>query len=233
MPRLFVDEITSVGAVDAGDDPEAHIMFFKRKAADGPDPESADSAELEKEKPTMDFDLSALDEATRSQVTEHIAALEAKAALVPEEELSKAVEMPPEAEAILKAKDDEVAQLRKDLTAEVQKRRDAEFNKRAEQLIPLLGKPGDIGPILEELERNAPDAYAKLEPLLAAGANVARSSDLFKEFGSGEAESDPIAKRDAWVAKQREDEKETRTDAELAAAFWADNPDERAALRGK
>jgi hypothetical protein len=28
---LFIDEITSVGAVDAGDNPEAAIMFFKRK----------------------------------------------------------------------------------------------------------------------------------------------------------------------------------------------------------
>jgi len=255
MPELFVNEITSVGAVTAGDNPAALIEFWK--AADTktppsvekrsiviPDPASAGSATRKTRSTLMpEFDLTALGD-DASKVTDYIAQLETDLAAATT--TNSAVDDPaevvksadPAVQAILKAQADELDELRKaravdaeSLASEIAKRRTAEFAARAEPLIPLLGKPQEIGPVLDQIEKAVPDAYATLEPALLAAAALVAKSDLFKELGHGEdAETDPNDMKDAWVTKRLQDGDE-RSRAELNAEFWKLHPDAVAASR--
>jgi hypothetical protein len=224
---LFVKEITSIGAVDSGDNPEADIVFWKKASA-----ASAEQAG------STDMDLASLPEA----VQEHIAELtkerdDAVAALVDAEVVDLTDEDPVE-----KASDEVqelVAKLRTEadeqraaLEAEIAKRRDIEFTKRVadDGLDALLGKAEDVGPTLRRLADADAEAFDSIYANLVAAAQRDGLSKAFDEIGENAGESDPVARRDAWVAKRKEDG-DDRSVAALNAAFWDAHPAELAKSR--
>lgn len=234
MPELFVKEITSSGVVDVGDNPGATIKFWKRLKSKS---KSAASAER-KETDVADLDLSALDDETQEAVRKSLADAEARVTAA-EEKLAEGPKDPedvvksadPEVQAIIKAQNDELAKLRADHEAEVAKHRESDFAKRAQDMEALLGKADDIAPILNKLEKADPEAYAELEPLLKAGAVLADTSEVFKEKGrSGDDGADPVSKQTAFV-KARKADGDERSEAELKAQFWSDNPELKSEMR--
>ena len=127
-----------------------------------------------------------------------------------------------EVKALVKAQSEELEKVRADLAAEQKARRTESFISKAEPLAPFIGKPDDMGPVLEELEASSPKAYAKLESAMLAAAQRSDLADLFKTLGpTGESDADPIAQRDAWVSKNRKDD-ESVFDAR--SRFWKENP---------
>jgi hypothetical protein len=74
--------------------------------------------------------------------------------------------------------------------AEIQKKLDEERNIRVTKEfveiakgIPSLGKAEDVGPILKEISEKAPEAYAKLSPILKAMDKRVAEGELFSEIG--------------------------------------------------
>lgn len=49
--------------------------------------------------------------------------------------------------------------------------------------MPSLGKAADVGPILKEISQKAPEAFAKMEPLLKALDERVKQGELFAEIG--------------------------------------------------
>lgn len=184
-------------------------------------------------------DLSAIeDQELRKSIEDVIAESEMKITdltkqveeLTPEDPEKAVKDAPEEVQAILKAQEKELAKVREDLAKERTVRRNAEYVEKAKPLSALLGKADEMGPILAELSDKAPDAYAKLESALVAASQRKELAKLFAEMGTGETEgeSDPIAKRDTWVEKNRKDDETTE---QAKARFWEANPDEKEVLR--
>lgn len=185
----------------------------------------------------MPMDLSAIDDADlRKSIEDAIEGLEAQIA----EQAEKLTELDPP-DPIEKA-DDEVRQLiekeraeretlQKKLDEEVAKRRVSEFVAKARPLEALIGKADEMGPVLEELERKAPEAYAKLDGALTAASQRSELSALFAKYGTeGDAEGDPIGRRDAFV-KSYLAENPGKSEVEARAEFWTRNPDAKQDLR--
>jgi hypothetical protein len=299
MPnRLFIDELTSVGLVDRGDNPGAEVLIYKAAREFSPEqregladegmamPDGSfpipdkdalkravqsigrtkpgrraavmahikrrakalgaadmipqgwvkkDSTNVDKsvinipkQGPAphrtkgvrMPLDLTAVeDEDLRTAIEKHVADLEAQ------------IEDSTSDDEVSKAQADKIEALEKRLAEETGKRRQVDFEKRAETFEKMLGKPDEIGPVLDALEAAAPEAYSKLETALIAAAGRVDLSKLFAEFGSGsDGETDPIAKRDAYVADQKK-AGSTETVEKLRAEFWTAHPEEKQALR--
>lgn len=300
MPnRLFIDELTSVGLVDRGDNPGAEVLIYKAAREFSPEQREGLAEEgmampdgsfpipdkdalrravasigrtkpgkraavmahikrrakalgaqdlipqswIKKDSTTetgivvkipnqrpdrirktgdrrMPLDLTAVeDEDLRNEIAKHVADLEAR------------IEDSTSDDEVSKAQADRIETLEKRLAEETGRRRQADFEKRAETFEKMLGRPAEIGPVLDALEAAAPEAYGKLETALKAAAGRVDLSKLFAEFGSGsDGESDPIAKRDAYVADQK---KAGRTESveKLRAEFWTAHPEEKQALR--
>jgi len=226
MNRLWVDEIVSIGLVAAGDNPPATVEIYKSHT----EPVSiTDNAESVPARPGASMDLSAIeDKDLRKSVEDHIAASDQKISDL-ESQVEKTEPDPvddasDEVKAVLKAQSDELEKVRKDLDDERSARRTAEYVAKAEPFTGLLGDPAEVGPVLAELAEAAPEAYAKLEGSLTAASQRADLADLFKETGAGggEAETDPIEKRDAWVADNKKD---GETADQTRARFWKENPE--------
>ena len=230
---LFIKDLVSIGAVDSGDNPEAEIVFWKRRKAKQP-----------KEGGRMidNFDLTGLPEDTAEALIAHVEVLKAErdAAL----EAVPAVE---ETVEIEKGLDDETAQLiakyksdlaakDEELTAEIAKRRNTELVAKIKDdgLEPLLGSAVEVAPNLAALEAGAPEAFAAVYGnLLAAAQRVDLAKALGLEIGSAEAEAtDPYEQRDAWVKKQLE-AAPTADVNKLKADFWVAHPEAVAASREK
>lgn len=229
MPnRLFVDELVSVGMVPSGDNPEATVLIYKSH-----DPQdevegsrmisSAESASSTRE---VTMDLSVIeDQDIRKSVEDHIAGLESQISELQapsEEEVVKAES--DEVQEFIAKQTEEIASLRKDLDEERATRRTNEFITKAEPLVGLLGKAEDMGPILADIAAKAPESYEKLEGVLTAAAQREGMAKLFSELGTGEgeADADPIARRDAWVEKNRKDGEDIN---QARSRFWSENPD--------
>lgn len=128
-------------------------------------------------------------------------------------------------EDVAKAQAEKIETLEKRLADETAKWRAVDFAKRASEFEKMLGKPEDIGPVLDALEQASPEAYGKLETALKAAAGRVDLSKLFAEFGEGAgAEADPMTKRDAYVAKARQDGR-TESVAALRKEFWDAHPE--------
>jgi hypothetical protein len=237
---LFVKEITSIGAVDSGDNPMADIVIWKRKD------ESAVSAEQTEGIVMEGFDLSALSDEAQEEFTQLQKRLDE--ALLKIVELTP-VEVPAVDDAVEKASDEvqaliaerdeelskrdaELAKANDELAKIKAEARDAEFVKRVadDGLDVLLGKAEEIGPALRELADAAPDAFDSVYKNMHAAAQRVDLADVLGEIGEDQGETDPLSKRDAWVQKMRKDG-DSRTAATLRTEFWDLHPDERDALR--
>ncbi len=225
---LFVDEITSIGAVPHGDNPEAGIVFWKSKNANPARVESTQGA-------NVSLDITALPEDVQEEVTElvksHAELTEQVAALTEQvEELTPEADpvddASDEVQALIAKRDEQIASLAKKLEDESAARRDSEFvaQVREDNLEVLLGDANEIGPVLRELSDAAPDAFNKMyQPILAAAQREELAKTL-AEYGANSGEVDPQAQKAAWIAKQRE-AGDDRSDADLAVAFWDSHPD--------
>lgn len=229
MPnRLFVDELVSVGMVAAGDNPEAEVLIYKShnrldETQTSRIENSAGSATSTRE---VTMDLSVIeDQDIRKSVEDHIAGLESQISELTaptDDEVVKAES--DQVQEFIAKQQEELETLRKDLDVERATRRTAEFVAKAEPLVGLLGKADEMGPILADIAEKAPESYEKLEGALVAAAQREDMAKLFSELGAGEgeADADPIARRDAWVEKNKQDG-ETVTQAR--SRFWNENPD--------
>ncbi len=227
MPnRLFVDELVSVGMVASGDNPEAEVVIYKSRDSDTrqlespPTNNTAGSGPLEEK---VNMDLSVIEDADiRKAVADHVASLEAQIPEPAPEDVAKDAD--PEVQEFIAKLQESQEDLQKQLDDERTARRTAEYVEKAKAFTKILGKAEDMGPVLADLADKAPDSYAKLEPALQALAQRTELDSLFKELGSGEAEgeTDPLSKRDAWVAKNRQDG-ETVTQAR--GRFWDAHPE--------
>ena len=235
---LHVEEITSIGAVDSGDNPGSFVAFWKRKKKG-----NAESVETNTRDEMDTFDVTGLPDEAQEHIAElaksaetaaeTIEALEAQVAeltptpVVDEVDIGKASDEVQTLIAKLREDNDGMAET---IAVEVTKRRDTEFiaKLRKDDLEGLLGDAEEVGPVLRELDDAAPDAFGKIYPALVAAGQ--RTGEFFKEIGASEGDADPTAQRDAWVSKQKQDGSE-RTVADLRTDFWKAHPDAVAAER--
>jgi hypothetical protein len=231
--RLFVDELVSVGMVKAGDNPESEVVIYKSHNSNSHGESQLESPPIDKNAESVpqtekvNMDLSAIeDQDLRKAVEARIADLEAQ---IPEtDDVAKDAE--PEVQEFIAKLQESQEDLQKQLDDERTARRTAEYVVKAEAFTGLLGKAEEIGPVLADLADKAPDSFAKLETALDAAAQRKDMAKLFSELGSGEgeADADPIAKRDAWVqANKASDE----TSEQARARFWKEHPDEKEAVK--
>ncbi len=297
MPRLFVDELLSIGLVTAGDNPDAEVLIYKSRDFDKrevseeereklagkgqamPDgsfpiastadlknaiqafgraknktavkkhiirrakslgktdllPEGwskmAPNAESVTTSNGVHMDLSAIeDQDLRKQVEDAFAESDTKISEL-EGEVEKltpppdpVVEASDEIKALLKERDDKIAEVEKSLAEERQTRRTAEYTAKAKPLGVLIGTADEAGPLLADIAEKAPESYEKLEPMLVMAANRLNEGGLFKEYGAGEGEgeTDPIAKKDAWIEKNKASDE---TVEHARARYWDEHPE--------
>ena len=231
MPkRLMVSSIDEVSLVDAGDDPEAKLTFFKRKTTT--DASGKDDRKLEKD--MADFSLADLglsDEQAEALDT-HIAEV-TKAAV---DAIEPAPEPEGDPEDVFKGLDDEakaaIEELRKQadenataLAAEIEKSRNAEYVEKAKPLEPLIGKADETGPVFARLAAIAADDTEIVMGWLNAAAQRTDLADLFKKIGKPE---DGAMEKDAFVKQYREDYPDVSVE-KARAAYWT--PERIAAAR--
>ena len=213
MPkRLWVKSIDSVGLVDAGDDPEAMLTFFKRKTTSvtGDTKQENDMAEFS----LTDLDLSddqaeALDTHIAGVVKAAVDATEPPEAPVPDDvfkgfdgDAKAAIE-----ELQKRADDSDTA-----LAAEIEKNRNAEYVAKAEPFIGLVGDDGAT--ILAGMP--AETATAVLGWLEAATEQIGKG-DLFKSIGDSDGDGD-VDK--ATFVKQYLTDNPGDTVEKANAAYW-------------
>lgn len=231
---LFVKDIVSIGAVDAGDNPEAEIVFWKRRKK-----QTASSGETKETSMIGSFDLTGLPDETRDGLIAEFEKLQAErdaaiAAVPPAEEpIEKAID--PELADLVAKHQAELAEKDAELQVEIVKRRDAEtvLKVREDGLEDLLGPAETVGPQLRTLQDAAPDAFATVYGNLLAAAQRVDLSKAFEEIGASEGEVDAIAKRDAYVAKRRADGDYTSDIYKLRKEFWEAHPELVAESREK
>jgi hypothetical protein len=206
--RLLIDEIDSVGGVDAGDNPGATLLFWKRKRT--PDP-GDDQGVL------MDGETVAVEEA------EEVAKLEPVEAEIAAEEPVEADELAKRQEEIVKAIAERDAAVQA-LAEEVEKRENAEWIGKAEPYTLLLGDPNQVGPALRKIHLLAPDAYAILEPALKAASSRESLAKILAEFGSDVGQASPEDSKDAFVKDMRRLHPEMTVE-QARALFWREHPE--------
>lgn len=126
---------------------------------------------------------------------------------------------------------DENAALRKDLTSEVQKRRDAEYLAKAETFTFLPGDHEEVAKLLEAADRklSGPEQDT-LARLIKTTAGIVEKSELFKEKGNSQPSEDngtTAGKLDAAIDKIMGDDKALTRPQAFRKAL-KDNPELRA-----
>ena len=238
MNRLFVTELKSIGLVSEGDNPDAEVVIFKARVDKRKF--TADVSKLSVKAESLpntqkvNMDLSAIeDDQLRKSIEDEFAEKDTEVSDL-ETNLEKAIDKVAELEkgdskpeddasdevkVLIKERDDQIADLRKDLDDSVTKARIAEYVVKAEPLQGLLGKPDEVGVVFADLAVKAPESFAKLEGMLNAAAQRDDLAKLFATMGAGEGEgeSDPIDKRDVWVKKNKKDDE---TVEQARSRFW-------------
>ena len=185
---LHVTDIVSIGAVDKGDNPESWITMFKRKKANAVSVEQT-------QRDDMTFDVSALPDEAQEHIAKLVADGEALTAAIAAQE-AKIVELTPvedpaeteiekasdEVQALIAKQREQLDEQAESLKVEVAKRRDTEFIAKIQKdnLVELLGKAEEVGPVLRELSDAAPEAFDKIYPAFVAAAQ--RTEPFLKEF---------------------------------------------------
>lgn len=221
--RLMITDIDSVGAVDEPDNPPASLLFWKRRITDDEQTskEAPDSGDIEKGV-TMDEGIQEAQEEAAAEVEPVVEKAEPETVEVPEEDVSKADQI-----AKLAAERDAAVEA---LAEEVNKRLDTEWVEKARPLELLLGDPAEMGPVLRKIAQACPDEWAKLEPVLTAGANREHLAKILEEIGTADGSAGPIEDRDTWVKRMRELHPD-KTVPELRAQFWQEHPDAKSKSR--
>lgn len=228
MKRLHIDKLTSIGAVEAGDNPESKIMFWKRKQPDELTTTEPVQGLIEKEGDSMSFDVESLSDEAKAYVSE----LEAKLAAASEvEEVSDALpeDLP---DIVAKRLDDQTADIEKQrvekeaLQKEVADLKDGiateKYDAEAEVYEDMLGP--DMGPVLKSIASESPDAYKTLTERLSVLKNLGDLELVLKEYGDSSADGsaiDQIAAHAVEIKKAQPD----LTMAQAKAQAWRDHPE--------
>ncbi len=208
MPRLTVKRITSIGAVESGDNPEADILFWKsatlptkrktknssegRTNGGGHVDNTLDLSSLDEDQaePILAFVAGLQKEAT--EAAEKIAALEAQ--VVVEVEDDPLVDLPEPVAKAIAERDEQIAKAEaKAVAAEtaVAKLQDDQaterYTARADELSNMLGKPADVAPVLKDLAKDSPVAFAKLDAMFDTLLTWEGMDVLLKEHGDNAA----------------------------------------------
>lgn len=212
MRRIFVDKLTSIGAVADGDNPDAEILFYKSNPVTTDESGDTNERHTMPDNPTPD---------KGEGLPENLPEPVVKALDEAQAELEKA-----------RAERDAEREQREALAADVAKMRDEQlterFEKRAAELVAVLGESDEVPSILKELHEAAPEAYAKLDSLVGDAAKIAAESQnlMFKELGTSNDESDPVAKIRNIAKSILENERDQFPTIEKARAeAWARNPE--------
>lgn len=192
LRRLFVDKITSIGAVPEGDNPEAEILLFKAKPHDTPDEPPIVANEISKDGPDratnrkahiLGHDLSGLPDDTREAVEkdlERLAALEAD--LPTPDPIAKA---DPEVQAEIRKQADRIVELEKKLADESARRELSEYTELAKAHKSFEDDNG-YGTAGEHLRNLAAAGRESLDWLIGKVSElerIAKASDLFRNVG--------------------------------------------------
>jgi len=220
MNRLHIDSLLSIGAVEAGDNPESDILFWKRKNQE-PEP-----GPVEKEGTMPNFDIASLD----PEVQAYISDLETKAHSMVEEPAPLPDDLP---DVVAKRLDDqdtaiakanaENAELAKKLADAEETRATEKWEGRAAELAPLFD-PETMAPVLKTLASAEPEATGQLDDMLTGLMAKTSLENVLKEFGDATAEGsalDQIAKHAAEMRKA--DPNLSPVDARAQA--WRDHPE--------
>ena len=208
MPRLTVKRITTIGAVESGDNPEADILFWK-SATLPIKPKTANPSEGRTNgggHVDTTLDLSSLDEdqaepilafvaglqKAATEAAEKIAALEAQVIVEPEDD--PLVDLPEPVAKAIAERDEQIAKAEAKATAAeeaVAKLQDDQAIKRsmerAETLSNLFGAPAEVAPLLMEIEKKAPEASDKLNVIFDKLLTWEGMDTLLKEHGDNAA----------------------------------------------
>lgn len=222
MPkRLWVKSISSVGAVDAGDDPEAVMTFWKRKTTDESGVDDRKAKNMPDEFSLADLPLS--DEQAVA-LDEHIAGVvkaavdEAAIPLPIVDEVDVFKNLDDEGKAALEELRKQADKNASELAEEIAKRRAAEFVTKAE---PYKGLVGDDG---AEVLAGLPDETATVVlGWLSKADEQIKAGNLFKVLGS-DGEGDVEAEKAAFVKQYRADHPGEPVE-KANAEFWKLNPD--------
>jgi len=227
MNRLHISEITSIGAVEDGDDPEASILLYKSKETE-PEP-----GPLVEKGVSMPFDIETLTDEGKAYVSD----LEAKLAAYGEEPAALPDDLP---EPVAKRLDEMTEAIEKErvekerMATELADLKDGiateKWTERAKALAVLLGAPDDVAPVLKTLATDSPDAFARLDAMFDTLIVKDSMAPLFKELGSSAAEgtaADQIAAHAAEIRKADP----TMTVAKARAQAWTDHPELKALSR--
>jgi hypothetical protein len=227
--RLHVGSITSIGAVEAGDNPEADILFFKIKPPtedQTPDPEHGQPIDKEGSVPET-FDTASLSEEAQAYVSD----LETKLAELTGEPEALPDDLPEVVKSRLDSQDELIAkaqaekeQIAKDL-AELQDGMATEkYMTRAKALEVLLGDPVEMAPVLKELAAGAPDAFAKLDAQFNTLVSMKGYDSLLKEFGDSSATGSAIDQINAYT-KEIKTANPDLSMAKARAQAWTEHPE--------
>jgi len=137
-----------------------------------------------------------------------------------EEDVTKTA--PPEVQELIAKQQAELDAAKEEIAKERKVRRDAQFLAKAGELESVLGDAAEWGPILDELESAAPEAYTKLTERLAVAKTQIETGDLFKEIGrAGDGEQDKLAA----LTKAKMELNPELTVEQARVQVWRENPE--------
>ena len=230
MNRLRINAITSIGAVEDGDNPAAKIMFWKRndtshiEPVPGPEP-------VTKEGDSMTFDIDTLDESGQAFVHELQQEIDGLKAKLPVEEPALPDDLPEAVAKRLEAQDTAIEKERvekdriaKELAALQDERATEKYTALAKATENIIGPADEVAPLFKAMGEAAPaefdDLYARLGTLMALDG----FEKVLQEHGQASVGG---TARDQINAHAQEIKKNdpTLTAAAARAQAWAENPD--------
>lgn len=203
--RLFIDTLTSIGAVEDGDNPQAKIMLFKRRESgkarltttNGLHSDTIpDRERLSKDVTRMDITKLGLPAEAEAAVTAELAKLhEQIAALTPKAPGDVLKGAAPEIKDLVAKQQADIAALQKQadeqakaLEKEQDDRRTVEVAKIVDQYDTVIGDNDNAVAMLKAVPA---ETLGWLTERFAHMEKIATDSGLFKETGSGAGDDDP------------------------------------------
>jgi hypothetical protein len=223
MNRLTVNSITSIGAVEDGDNEPSKIMFWKRKKDTEPV-----QGQVEKEGEPMSFDVDSLPDEAKEYMTAQIAAGIAEASEeVPDalpddlpDLVTKRIE--DDADLIEKERVEKDALLKRITTLEDGIATE-KYEARAAKLAVLFPAE-ELAPVLKALATADPEAFGKLDAMFDTLIVKDAMAPLFKELGDTSSGGPAIDQISAYATEIRKNNSDL-SPAEAKAQAWRDHPD--------
>jgi len=227
MNRLHVHEITSIGAVEAGDNPEADILFWKTKETIEPVPgQESKGGSMEKNIESLDDALARISE-LETQLAAHV---EEPAALP--DDLPDAVVKALDEQAVTIAKmEAETVRVSKENEALRDERATEKYTKMAEDVAALVGPADETAPLFKAIGTAAPDEFEKLYERLAPLTNATAFEKLLGELGDSASDGGTAVEKIAAYADEIRKAKPDLSPAEAKAEAWREHPELKAQAR--